>query len=1103
MKSRVLGVLAGAAVVLGGLASTAAATTSTAPGAPGNQSYFDLARKDCVGTARNTQSKVWFTIADGVLSDTYWPTVDATNVHTLQYLVTDGQTFTDLQTRDMKYRVIPDPTGMSCTVVAWNRAHGYSITTTYIADPARDAVLMNARFNAPQTDHLYLRLDPLAGGTGGGGSDNAGPNSALVDAHNIPVDINTNTVTNASNRDYAVPTYMALESSSGFSSASVGYSGTPSDGLAMLDGSHSLTTQYNSAPNGHVTLTAEVARGKHDSAMTLALGFGTTQKQAEKVAKKSAKERFDHAWSDYERQWVRYDEGLRRPSPNLGRAAVREYYESVNVVKASEDKTFPGAIAAGLASPWGQAIPAGNFTNGEPTYFGSYREVFARDLYEAFAGLLVAGDIHTAQDTTRFLFERQQQPDGSMPRNSLENGLPAPDTGGLQLDETSYPILMDWQSGLAHDSTLYTQHVIPAADFLVAHGPSDGVERWEEQSGFSPSTIAAEIAGLTAASNIASINGDQVRADIYQATADDFARNIKSWTVTSTGRYSTAPYFIRLSKTGDPNAAISYNLGNGSISADQRQIVDQGFLELVRLGVLPASDPDVQNSLTVIDNTIEVNTPSGLGFYRYGTDAAGSEDGYGDCHVADSTNCTIEGKPWPTFDPGAGTGGSGNVGSGHLWPVLGGERGEYDIAAGNSTDATSFLTAMRNMTSGQGLEPEQVWEDPDFAASPFGSDPTTASIGFAQGHPAGSASPLTWAQSQYARLALAISTGRNLETPDIVTDRYVKNGPPGALPLTITSPADNANIDTSSVTVVGSTIPGATVIAEALGSIGGAPSVASTTADASGNWSLPLPLGFGSTTITVTATRGGSTGYGQITVINVALPGNSVLDVTDPPGDDNGPGTYQYPTDTAFKPGAFDLLRFRVNEDGTNVYLQATLRNMDQTFGETFGAQLLDVYVHDPAARSTSTGAAASTFNYSVAPAWSERLEAQGFAAPVWLGASNTSLGTAQFVADHASRTATLIVPEATFGKPGSGWAFAVALTGQDGFSSDQARSFAATPQSFQFGVCAMGNPSPICSVNPGAVPKVMDTIPPADFDQATELDPTRPPVVVHGVTIP
>ncbi|HET6867021.1 MAG TPA: glucodextranase DOMON-like domain-containing protein, partial [Solirubrobacteraceae bacterium] len=1066
--------------------------------APGSESYFDLARKDCVGTARNTSSKVWFTVADGVLSDTYWPTVDATNVHTLQYLVTDGRTFTDLQTRDMTYKVLPDFTGMSCTVVATPKAaRGYSITTTYIADPGHDAVLMRTRFNAPRGDQLYVRLDPLAGGTGGGGTQNAGGNSAVVTSQGAPVASNTNTVTNASNRDYAVPTFMALESSDGFSSASVGYADSASDGLTMLDSARALTP-YNSAPNGHVTLTAGVAV-PHDRTVDLALGFGETQADALSTAGRAVSQRFADAWSRYEAGWLRYDHGLRRPSLRLGAAAVREYYESVNVVKASEDKTFPGAIAAGLASPWGQAIPAGNFTNGQPTYFGSYREVFARDLYEAFAGLLVAGDISTAQDATRFLFERQQQPDGSMPRNSLENGKVAPDTGGLQLDETSYPILMAWQSGLAGDSALYHQHVVPAADFLVAHGPSDGVERWEEQSGFSPSTIAAEIAGLTAAAHIASVNNDPLRADVYQATADDFARNIKGWTVTTSGPYAPR-YFIRLSKTGDPNAAISYNLGNGSITDDQRRIVDQGFLELVRLGVLPASDPDVRASLSVIDSTIEAGTPSGPGFYRYGTDAAGSEDGYGDCHVADATNCTIEGKPWPTFDPGAN---AGNVGSGHLWPVLGGERGEYDVAAGNRTGASTFLTAMRNMTSGQGLEPEQAWEDPPVAASPFASDPTTAPIGFDTGRPAGSASPLTWAQSQYARLALAISTGRDLETPGIVTRRYVTHGPPGSLSLSVTSPGNGANINSPTVTVTGTTTAGATVVAEALGSIGGAPSIASTTAGPSGDWSLSLPIGFGSTTITATATLGRSTGYDQLTVINVALPGNSVLDVSDPDGDDNGPGTYQYPTAADFHAGAFDLERFRVNEDGKNVYLQATLRNMDQTFGETFGAQLLDVYVHQPGAASTSTGAAASTFNYKVSPAWSERLEAQGFASPVWVDAANNSVGNAQFVADHASRTATLIVPESAFGTPTAGWAFAVALTGQDGFSSDQARSFDPTPQPFNFGVCAAGGSSPICSVPAATVPKVMDTIPPDGVSQATELDPTHQPVVLQGVVAP
>jgi glucoamylase len=1108
MKGRVIGAIAVVivwALAIAGASASAAPHQAAGPApantAPGSESYFDLARKDCVGTARNTGSKVWFTVADGVLSDTYWPTVDATNVHTLQYLVSDGRTFTDLQTRDMTYKVLPDFTGMSCTIVATPKvaARRYSVTTTYIADPGHDAVLMRTRFEAPRGDQLYVRLDPLAGGTGGGGPQNAGGNSAVLTSQGVPVAFNTNTVTNASNRDYAVPTYMALESSDGFSSASVGYADSASDGQTMLDSAHSLTT-YNSASNGHVTLTAGVAL-PHDGTVDLALGFGETQAEAISTAGASVGQRFDDAWSRYEQQWVRYDAGLRRPSLRLGAAAVREYYESVNVVKASEDKTFPGAIAAGLASPWGQAIPAGDLTNGEPTYFGSYREVFARDLYEAFAGLLDAGDLRTAQDATLFLFDRQQQPDGSMPRNSLENGEVAPDTGGLQLDETSYPILMAWQSGLARDGhgSLYRDHVIPAADFLVAHGPSDGVERWEEQSGFSPSTIAAEIAGLTAAAHIAKLNQDPVRANIYQATADYFAHKIKAWTVTTTGPYSTAPYFIRLSKTGDPNAAITYNLGNGSIAADQRAIVDQGFLELVRLGVLPANDPDVQTSLNVIDSTIEVNTPSGPGFYRYGTNAPGSEDGYGDCHVADSTNCTIEGKPWPTFDPGAN---AGNVGSGHLWPVLGGERGEYDVAAGERVGATRFLTAMRNMTSGQGLEPEQAWEDPHVDASPFGTDPTVASIGFDPGKPAGSASPLTWAQSQYARLALAIGTGRDLETPGIVTRRYVKRGMPGTLPLTVTSPANGSSVDSATVPVSGTTSPSARVVAEAVGGTGGTAAIASTVADSSGNWSLTVPTGFGSTTITVAATLHRATGYSQLNVTNVALPGTPVLDDTDPAGDDNGPGTYAYPTDAVFVPGAFDLTEFKVSQTTTDVYVQAKIRNLVNTFGSAFGAQLLDVYIHNPAVSTTSTTAAYPLMNYSIAPAdaWSERIEAQGFATPIWVDASGNSLGTAQFVPDDTSGTATLILPKSAFGTPGPGWVFTVALTGQ-GSGQPPVRSFTQPAQEFNFGVCQTGISSPICSVDPNSVPTVMDTITPTGVAQDTELDPTRGPVVLQGIS--
>src|SRR6202043_2901059 len=111
-----------------------------------------------------------------------------------------------------------------------------------------------------------------------------------------------------------------------------------------------------------------------------------------------------------------------------------------------------------------------------------------------------------------------------------------------------------------------------------------------------------------------------------QATADDFQRNIKSWTVTTSGPYAPQ-YFIRLSKTGDPNAAVTYNLGNGGPTVDQRSAIDGGFQELVRLGELPATDPVVANSLTVLDKQIGVQTPTGTGYYRYGTAAAsGSAD---------------------------------------------------------------------------------------------------------------------------------------------------------------------------------------------------------------------------------------------------------------------------------------------------------------------------------------------------------------------------------------------------------------------------------------------------------------------------------------------
>jgi glucoamylase len=1045
-------------------------------------------------------------VADGVLSDVYEPTIDNTNVSTLQYVVTDGSTFTDMQTRDMTYTVAADPTGMACTVTSTDAAHGFRLITTYITDPASDTVLMHTTLqDTPGSDtnlaglHLYARLDAHVNGNGGGGTENAGANTGVVDTSAgapVPVVYSTNTVTDAVNRDYAVPTYMALAATSD-QAASVGYEGTASDGLTQLDATHSLAS-YTSAPDGHIVATENVTPASGHQ-VTLALGFGRSQAQSVSVAKTSLSQPFVLTAAKYLLGWAAYDAGLRRP---VGQASLdRYYYLSANVLKASEDKTYPGAIVASLASPWGQSVPAGVTSNGEPSYFGSYREVFARDLYEIFTGLMADGDVATARAATLFLFDRQQLPSGAMPRNSLLNGEAAPDTGGLQLDETAYPILMAQESGLGSDTELWQDHIRPAADFLVANGPSDGVERWEEQTGYSPSTIAAEIAGLTAASAIAASHGDTARAHLYQATADDFQRNIKSWTVTTTGPDGPA-YFIRLSKTGDPNAAISYSLGNGGPTLDQRSVLDGGFQELVRLGELPIGDPDIQASLAIIDKNISVSTPSGTGYYRYGDSAAdGSADGYGDCYQPSQDSCTTTGAPWPPTD----------TGTGHLWPVLSGERAESDLAEGNASGAQSLLQAMINFSSGVGLVPEQAWEDPDVPASPYGSDPATASIGFTDGKAAGSASPLSWAQAQELRLIASLGAGHNVDTPAVTTARYITNGAPGSLPVTITAPASGATLTTATTTVTGTTTPGSAVSIEAADTTTSeAATVVTTTAGSDGSFSASVPVGFGTNAITATATAPGgrSTGYAQVTV-SAEGGGSTVLDVPDSAGDgvgnDTGPGTYQYPTNSAFVAGSFDITRFQVLSDGTFAYLRVTLRTLVPTFGALDGAQLLDIYVHVPGASSTSTQAAYASRNYTIAPsgAWSQRVEVQGFASPVWVNAAGNSVGTASALAVQSDQTITVALPEAQFGTPTSGWGFSVVLTGQDGFSPDLARAFTATPGAYTFGVCAVGNTAPICLVDPSTVPKAMDVITPAGVSQATELNPTLGPVVIQPVTVP
>jgi glucoamylase len=1069
-----------------------ATAVSAAPGGPGALSHFDLARKDCLGTARNRTSKVWYTVAGGVLSDVYYPTVDNTNVETMQYVVTDGATFTDLQARDTTYTVRAlDPGGMACRVTATAKSGRYRIVTDYLTDPDRATVLLHTSFQplvGGRGDYrLYVRLDATVNGNGGGGPDNAGADTGTVDlstGHPVPVAIDTQTATIAANRDYATPVYAALRPSTPFTQVTNGFAGTDSDGLVQLDRDRTLGATFTDAVAGNLVQTARVdlARG---SEFTLALGFGATQAEAVGTAGASLANRLDHVLARYVAGWAAYDAGLRPPghafrglTTSRQQVLTRSYYLSANVLKASEDKTFKGAVVASLASPWGQAVAAGSAT---ATYFGSYREVFARDLYETFTGLLLDGDLATARDTVRFLFERQQLPDGSMPRNSLVNGKPAPDTFGTQLDEVTYPILMALQAGIT-DRAFYLAHIKRAADFAISHGPSFGAERWEEQSGFSPSTIAAEVAGLVAAARIADQAGDRASARVYRGVADDFQRSVKGWTITTNGPKSPQPYFIRLSKTGDPNAAITYNVGNGGPTLDQREVIDAGFLELTRLGLFPADDPDVARSLPIVDATIRSQTASGPGWHRY------NGDGYGDGNA--------DGHPWAPTDQG----------NGHLWPVLDGERAEHHVAVGDRATALGLAEAMSRFAGGVGLIPEQDWENPDLPPSAFGTPPEVASIGFANGQPAGSAAPLTWSAAQFVRLVRDLDANRLLERPADTVGRYVTHRQ-RATTLTVSAPADRSAVAGSPVTVTGSAVPGSTVDVSATNTEKDSENtVVTATAGRDGAWSVEVPITGGTIVLDAVATaRDGATAHVQRTVVLDFTPGTVLLDVADPDTDDNGPGNYAYPTSSNFQPGAYDLERFQVLDDGANVIFRVQTRNLSPTFGSPLGAQLVDVYVHDPAASQTSIAASFPQRNYAIAAgsAWSRLLEVQGFGQR-FVDAGGATLGAITIRANEISRFITFSVPKATLGQPASGWGFTVVLTGQDGFSPDQARGFAPTPQEFAFGVCAAASADSHCTADPGSVPKAMDVLTPPGVAQSDELDYTvHQPVTLEAVTIP
>ena len=688
--------------LLGCTALFGQATNQFAPGAPGLDSHWPSAAKNGFGTANTLRSKVWFTLNNGVMTEAYYPRLDMPNTQSLQLIVCNAlecQTEAD----DMGHEIqVLDSRALSFRQINLSRNGAYTITKTYTTDPRRPAILINVDFatSSNASYSLYVYFDPSL------------KNSGMHDTGWTKGDALL-----ASDADVA----SALVSSGGFAEMTNGYLGT-SDGLLQLKKARRITEGYERAENGNVV---QVGRIREPRSFTLALGFGSSPAEALMNARASLAKGFSAARREYESGWHAYLNSLRRIE--LAPKYQRQFNLAALTLKALEDKTYRGAMIASPSIPWG-----GGPNANEPTISG-YHAVWSRDLYHVGTAFLAMGDRASANRALDYLFKVQQKADGSFPQNSWVDGRPI--GGGLQMDQVAFPVILAYQLK-RKDRETWLRHIKPAADFIVSNGPRTQQERWEEKSGYSPSTIAAEIAGLVCAARIATLNGDKDSAQTYLKKADDWAGHIERWTATR-GRDGDGHYYLRITENEDPDDGAEIEINSSNRVADERAILDAGFLELVRLGIKRADDPLVVESLALIDQLIRVETPSGPAWYRYNHDAYGETDDGGN------------------YD--------GRTGRGRLWSLLTGERGEYELARGNRLAAQKHLDAMMGFANEGMMIPEQIWDRRE-----------TPGPEFRFGEGTGSATPLAWSMAQFIRLAINLQIGHNSETPAVVAARYAK-----------------------------------------------------------------------------------------------------------------------------------------------------------------------------------------------------------------------------------------------------------------------------------------------------------------------------------------
>ena len=448
-------------------------------------------------------------------------------------------------------------------------------------------------------------------------------------------------------------------------------------------------------------------------------------------------EHYAEAWRDWQAALRRLDRTL-----DNGHNAFRI---STAVMRAHDSPDFPGGLIASLSIPWGAS-------KGDDD-LGGYHLVWPRDLVNTAGGLLAVGAHALAVRVLEYLRATQEM-DGRWPQNTWLDGTQY--WGGVQMDECALPILlvdMAERAGALEGDPLrdYWPMVRAAAGFVGRTWPGTGQDRWEEDSGFTPYTLGAEIAGLLVAAEMAARVGEGLAARFLRDTADAWNASLDEWLFARGSALAREMgvdgFYVRIAPDTSPLAGAQLD---GTVVVKNRPenesrypadaLVSPDALALVRFGLREAADPRIEQTVKVIDAVLRRELPAGAYWYRY------NHDGYGE-HT--------DGRP---FD---------GTGHGRLWPLMTGERAHYALARGDRHEAEQLLQAFEAGASDGFMLPEQIWDADDIPARELH-----------RGRPSGSAMPLVWAHAEHVKLLRSLADNAVFDMPPQTVQRYLQDRTP-------------------------------------------------------------------------------------------------------------------------------------------------------------------------------------------------------------------------------------------------------------------------------------------------------------------------------------